>query len=92
MLASCAKKSEEVKTKIEGENLEKQMIQAYNEGLRAFNEGDIFYATKKFNEAELLYPQSEWAPNSSLMASYAYWTEGFHNDSINELKGLLSIH
>ena len=92
LLASCAKKSEEVKTKIEGENLEKQMIQAYNEGLKAFNEGDIFYATKKFNEAELLYPQSEWAPNSSLMASYAYWTEGFHNDSINELKRFIKVY
>ena len=44
LVASCAKKSEEVKTKIEGENLEKQMIQAYNEGLKAFNKGDIFLA------------------------------------------------
>ena len=92
MVASCAKKSEEVKTKIEGENLEKQMIQAYNEGLKAFNKGDIFFAAKKFNEAELLYPQSEWAPNSSLMASYAYWTEGFHNDSINELKRFIKVY
>ena len=48
-----------------------QMIEAYNEGLKEFNKGDIFFAVKKFNEVELLYPQSIWAPRSNLMAAYA---------------------
>ena len=43
-----------------------QMIEAYNEGLKEFNKGDIFFAAKKFNEVELLYPQSIWAPRSTL--------------------------
>lgn len=92
LITSCANKSEEVVSKIEGENLENQMIEAYNEGLKAFKQGDVYYAAKKFNEAELLYPQSEWAPRSSLMASYAFWTEGFHNDSINELKRFIKVY
>ena len=45
------------------------MIEAYNAGVTALEQGDILFATKKFNEAELLYPQSDWAPRSSLMAS-----------------------
>ena len=41
--------------------------------LRALDMGDVLFAAKKFKEAELLYPQSDWAPKSSLMASYAYF-------------------
>ena len=43
--------------------------------VKALDEGDVLFATKKFNEAELLYPQSDWAPRASLMAAYAYWTQ-----------------
>ena len=28
----------------------------------------MLFAAKKFNEAELLYPQSKWAPRAALMA------------------------
>ena len=40
-------------------------------------DGDVLYAAKKFNESELLYPQSSWAPSSSLMASFAYYSYGY---------------
>ena len=43
--------------------------------LKEFNKGDIFFAVKKFNEVELLYPQSIWAPRSTLMAAYAYYSQ-----------------
>ena len=56
-LASCTKKEEKISL-IKEDYLEMQMIEAYNEGLKEFNRGDIFFAAKKFNEAELLYPQS----------------------------------
>ena len=89
--SSCAQKTKKI-SKVQGENLEKQMIEAYNAGVEALEKGDVFYATKKFNEAELLYPQSEWAPKSSLMASYAYWSQFFYNDSINELKRFVKLY
>ena len=73
-LISCAEKKEKVSL-IKEDNLEMQMIEAYNEGLKEFNRGDIFFAVKKFNEVELLYPQSKWAPRSVLMAAYAYYSE-----------------
>ena len=72
LLFSCSQKTEVISTKVEGESLETQMIEAYNAGVQAMEQGDILYATKKFNEAELLFPQSEWAPKASLMACLLY--------------------
>ena len=63
------------------------MIEAYNEGLKEFNKGDIFFAAKKFNEVELLYPQSIWAPRSILMAAYSYYSQMYFTDAIIEIEG-----
>ena len=87
-LISCSEKKEKISI-IKEENLEKQMIEAYNEGLKEFNSGDIFFAAKKFNEVELLYPQSIWAPRSTLMAAYAYYSQLYFTDAIYELERFL---
>ena len=92
LLFSCSQKSDEIKTQVEGDSLETQMIKAYNAGVAALEQGDVLYATKKFNEAELLYPQSDWAPKASLMASYAYFKEGYYSNSVSELKRFLKIY
>lgn len=91
LIFSCSQKQTQV-TKVEGSSLEQQMIEAYNAGVKALDEGDVLFATKKFNEAELIYPQSDWAPRSSLMAAYSYWSQGYYNDSINELKRFLKVY
>lgn len=91
LIFSCSQKQTQV-TKVEGSSLEQQMIEAYNAGVKALDEGDVLFATKKFNEAELIYPQSDWAPRSSLMAAYSYWSQGYYNNSINELKRFLKIY
>ena len=87
-LISCTEKKEKVSI-IKEDNLEMQMIEAYNEGLKEFNRGDIFFAVKKFNEVELLYPQSSWAPRSVLMAAYAYYSQMYFNDAVFELNRFL---
>ncbi len=87
-LASCSKKEEKISL-IKEDNLEMQMIEAYNEGLKEFNRGDIFFAAKKFNEVELLYPQSAWAPRSTLMAAYVYYSQLYFNEAIIELERFL---
>ena len=92
LLHSCSQKSEEVKTKVKGDSLETQMIQAYNAGVEALDMGDALFAAKKFNEAELLYPQSDWAPRSSLMASYAYFQFGYHSNSVDELERFINLY
>ena len=43
-LASCSKKDEKISL-IKEDNLEMQMIEAYNEGLKEFNRGDIFFCS-----------------------------------------------
>ena len=50
------------------------------------------YAAKKFNEAEILFPQSVWAPKSALMASYSYYTQDYYEDAIVELKRFIKIY
>lgn len=92
-LLSCSNDSKkQVVTKIEGDSLEDQMIEAYEAGVKALDGGDVLYAVKKFNEAELLYPQSQWASKSSLMAAYAYWSQAYYSNSIEELKRFLKLY
>ena len=87
-LASCSEKKEKISL-IKEDNLEMQMIEAYNEGLNELNRGDIFFASKKFNEVELLYPQSIWAPRSVLMSAYGYYSQLYFTDAIIELERFL---
>ena len=91
LLFSCSKK--EIKqTAIVEKNLESQVLEAYQEGMRALNENDVLYAAKKFNEAEILFPQSSWAPKSALMASYSYYKQDYYGDAIAELQRFLKIY
>ena len=87
-LTSCSEKQEKVSV-IKEDNLEMQMIEAYNEGFEEFNSGDVFFAAKKFNEVELLYPQSIWAPRSNLMAAYSYYSQLYFTYAIVELERFL---
>ena len=87
-LNSCTKKDEKISI-VEEKNLEKQMIDAYNAGLEELENNDVIYAARKFNEAELLYPQSIWAPRAALMAAYAYFSQLYYDDTIVELEKFL---
>jgi outer membrane protein assembly factor BamD len=88
---SCSKKEIE-KSKINEVNLESQMIEAYEEGLKELKAGDVIYAAKKFNEAEILFPQSEYAPKSALMAAYSYYSQNYYGDAIAELVRFLRVY
>ena len=87
-LYSCTKKDEKISI-VEEKNLEMQMIDAYNAGLEELEKNDVIYAARKFNEAELLYPQSVWAPRAALMAAYAYFSQLYYDDTIVELEKFL---
>ena len=93
VLVSCVNNNEkEINNVITNDDLESDMIEAYNEGLKALNLGDAVFASKKFNEAELLFPQSEWAPKALLMSSYAYWSQQYYSNSISELKRFIEVY
>ena len=85
---SCSKKNDKI-TVLKEKNLETQMIEVYNQAMKEFERGDVIYAGKKFTEAELLYPQSIWAPRAVLMAAYGYFSQGYYNDAINNLERFL---
>jgi len=85
---SCSKEKEKISI-VEEESLEMQMIRAYNDGLEELDRGDVIYAAKKFNEAELLYPQSVWAPRAALMAAYSYFSKFYYSDAVLELEKFL---
>ena len=71
---------------IKEKNIELQVMEAYNEGLKELESGDVLYAAKKFNEVEIMFPQSKWAAKSTLMAAYAYYSQDYYYDTIEELK------
>ena len=91
IFTSCSKETLK-KSVIKETNLDAQVLEAYKEGLEALNAGDVLFATKKFNEAEILFPQSTWAPKSALMAAYSYYTQDYYQDSIAELERFLRVY
>ena len=88
LIFACSKKEEKV-TIITEKNLETQMMEVYNQGMEEFERGDAIYASKKFSEAELLYPQSVWAPRAALMSAYSHFSQGYYNYAINDLERFL---
>ena len=52
----------------------------------------FFSQQKKFNEAEILFPQSEWAPKSALMAAYSYYKQDYYGDAIAEMERFLRVY
>jgi len=87
---SCSKKIQV--DEIKEVSVDLQMKEAYEEGMRQLNEGQSLIAVKKFNEAELLFPQSKWAPRSALMSAYAYYDFSFYSDAISEVDRFLKTY
>ena len=88
LIFSCSKKEKDVSI-LKEKNLETQMIEIYNEAMEEFEKGDVIFAGKKFNEAELLYPQSIWAPRAVLMSAYGHFSQGYYNYAVNDLERFL---
>ena len=88
---ACSKKDLD-KNLINEKELDLQVFEAYQKGIEYLDKGDVLYAAKKFNEAEILFPQSVWAPKSALMAAYSYYTQDYYEDAIAELKRFIKIY
>ena len=83
-LTSCSK--EKKISVIEENEINLQMILLYEEGYEELLKGDVLYAANKFNEAESIFPQSEWAPIASLMAGYAYYSQDYYFEAIDQIE------
>ncbi len=89
---ACNKKKQELVDPIKDTSLDLQMIEAYKKGLEELEKGQALIAAKKFNEAEMLYPQSQWAPRSALMSAYSYFDFGYYAESIDEVNRFLKTY
>ena len=87
----CAKDNVK-ESSIKERNLNKQVTEAYQEGKKSLEEGDVLFAAKKFQEVELLFPQSQIAPQSALMAAYSYYKQDYYGDAIDELLRFFKVY
>ena len=91
LLISCS--NEKVKKSVIIEkSLDLQVQEAYQEGKRSLEAGDVLFAAKKFNEAEILFPQSPLAPKSALMAAYSYYVQDYYADAMSELNRFKKVY
>ena len=90
-ITACSKDTQNVQL-IKETNQKEEMISNYKAGVDLLDVGDYFAASKKFLEAEILFPQSMWAPKSVLMASYSYYLQGYYTLSIENIKRYLKIY
>jgi len=87
---SCSK--EEKISLIDDTDIKQQMIGLYEDGYKELLTGDALYAANKFKEAELIFPQSDWAPMASLMAAYAYYSQDYYFDAVDQLEDYLKTY
>ena len=92
LLFSACSKDKVKESVINEKSLELQVLEAYKNGMESLEQGDVLFAAKKFNEAEILFPQSIWAPKSALMAAYAYYSQDYYEDAIAELQRCVKVY
>ena len=88
---SCSKEKEII-SEINNTDIKQQMVELYEEGYKELLDGDALYAAEKFKDAELIFPQSDWAPRASLMAAYAYYSQDYYFDAISQIEDYLKIY
>jgi outer membrane protein assembly factor BamD len=90
-LQACSKNEKEISL-IKEIDQEQEMISTYKEAFEALQKGDTYYAATKFLESELLFPQSDWAPKSALMAAYSYYLQDYYSEAIFNLERYLNTY
>ncbi len=88
---SCSKEEPNTQN-IKKKSQELEMTLAYEEGLEKLRKYDTYNAAQKFLEAELLFPQSIWAPKSALMASYSYYMQNYYSEALTNLNRYLKTY
>ena len=88
---SCSKEEKEISYITESRQ-DLEMVEAYRQAYQGLKEGDPYFSAKKFLEAELLFPQSEWAPRSALMASYSYYLQNYYSEALFNLERYIKTY
>ena len=88
---SCSKNKKEISL-IKETNQELEMVETYKEAMDNLEKKEYFIASKKFLESELLFPQSDWAPKSALMAAYSYYMLDYYSEAIFNLERFIQTY
>jgi len=83
LVFSCTKK-EPVANKIPSDK--EKALEIYKEAVAAMDEGDYFYASKKFSESETILSSVELSSKASLMSSYCLYLINFYDEAIENLE------
>ena len=86
---SCSKKEASVSST---PSTQEEAIKVYEEGLKFLEDGQYFYARKKFDQSESLLPQTQWAAKSALMSSYCLYSMNFYDEAILNLKRFIKTY
>ena len=88
LFSFCSKEEKKISI-IQEQTQDLEFTKTYKEAYDELERNDPYIAAKKFLEAELMYPQSIWAPKSALMASYSYYLQNYYNEAISNLERYL---
>ena len=88
---SCTKEEPKIQN-IKKKSQELEMTIAYKEAKEKLENNDTYNAALKFLEAELLFPQSTWAPKSALMASYSYYLQNYYSEALSNLNRYIKTY
>ncbi len=91
LFSSCSNDQKEISI-IKETRQDLEIVTAYTEAYDSLEQNDPYFAAKKFLEAELLFPQSEWAPRSALMASYSYYLQNYYAEALYNLNRYLKTY
>ena len=90
LLFSCSQKNDE---KITSKPTDEEVAATiYTEAVEALKRGDAFYASKKFQEVEILLPQGVWASKASLMSGYSDYSRNAYSNAIFKLERHINIY
>ena len=91
LLNNCSK-NEKISTIIKESDQELEMISSYREAMESFKKGDYYYASKKFLDSELTFPQSKWAAKSALMSAYSYYMQNYYSEAVLNIERYFSTY
>lgn len=88
LILACSKKEEVIYS----ESKRVDAFKIYNEALEAFNKKDYFFASKKFDQAEINFTDPVLAAKASIMSSYSLYGINFYNQAEENLKRFFSVY
>ncbi|MDB4082068.1 outer membrane protein assembly factor BamD [Candidatus Pelagibacter sp.] len=91
LFSGCGNEKKEI-SKITELDQELEMINTYEDAMLSLEKGDYFFSSKKFLEAEMLFPQSKWAPKSALMSAYSNYMNNFYSEAVFDLERYMSTY